>query len=178
MALDYFSIEQKIGVPDLTTIYETLEDGASVGMITKGYSPVLGDGTFILLAGVASLEVGDAVVYNSITGDVAHTIAASHKNTGFPVAFSLTANTGSTKYSWFQIQGNAIARSDDVVVANTPAYIKSTAGLVDDAVNAGGQILGARIATVKNATVNGHVLGADEFIISINYPHIQSGAVS
>lgn len=178
MAIDYFASEQRIGVPDLTTIYDALEEGAHIGMITRGYSPVLGDGTFILLKGVASLKVADAVIYNAVTGVVERTTDASHENTGAPVAFSLTANTDPTKYSWYQIQGNAVAQSDATVVAGAAVYIKTGAGLVDDAVNAGGQISGARIATVKAATVNGHTLGADELVVSIQYPAIQTGAAA
>ena len=174
---NFKTVDNRLGVQDLHTILDALPTGAYVGQVVRGYSPDLGDGTFILLAGVASNAKGSAVVFNGLTGAVALTLSGTHLNKGCPVAISLTANTSASKYSWYQIAGNAFVVSPATVAANAIVYMTTSAGLLDDASINGCQILGARTATATAATVGNTTLGAAEFIATLNNPTIQSGAV-
>ena len=174
---NFKAIDNRLGVQNLHDIMDALPNGAYVGQIVRGYSPDLGDGAFILLKGVASNTKGDAVVYNGLTGDVALTLSGTHLNKGFPVAISLAANTSTSKYSWYQIAGNAFAISAGTVAANAIVYLTTTAGLLDDTVVNGCHVLGARTATATAATVGNTTLGAAEFIVTLNNPTLQSGAI-
>lgn len=175
---NFKSIDNRLGVQDLHAILNELPNGAYVGQIVKGYSPDLGDGEFILLAGVASNAKGKAVVYNGVTGAVALAITTDHINKGYPVAISLTDNTNTGKYSWYQISGNASVLSGATVGAGAVVYLTSTAGLLDDAVVAGCQVLGARTAVATAGTVGSTTLGELEFIATLSRPTIQGGAAS
>lgn len=174
--INWRTISSRLGVVDLETIYDVLDFNAYIGQRVDGFSSVLGDGQFILLKGAANIEKGDFVTYNNLTGAVAPTFDGTDKNSGAPVAVAVVANTDPNKYSWYQVCGNAIAQSDGTVVANSPIYIKASTGLIDDSVNLGGQILGARSATAKAVEVNGHTLAANELVVTINSPAIQGGA--
>jgi len=63
------------------------------GTIVRAADPTYGEGEFIYLLGVASTAVGDAVTFNSATGQT--TRAAVGANKTLPVAFAMSANVAS-----------------------------------------------------------------------------------
>ena len=135
------------------------------GQIVKGFDPVYGMGEFILLKGVASTAVGSLVIYN--TTSYTTTLCPVTANLGQPVAVSMTANTSSSNWSWYQIEGVAIVAKSAVVLAANVAIAVSSTGKVG--ANASGkQILGARTAntaSVASATTTVQVI--------LNRPHLQ-----
>jgi hypothetical protein len=135
------------------------------GQIVKGFDPVYGMGEFILLKGVASTAVGSLVIYN--TTSYTTTLCPVTANLGQPVAVSMTANTSSSNWSWYQIEGVAIVAKSAVVLAANVAIAVSSTGKVG--ANASGkQILGARTAntaSVVSATTTVQVI--------LNRPHLQ-----
>jgi hypothetical protein len=135
------------------------------GQIVKGFDPTYGMGEFILLKGVASTAVGSLVIYN--TTSYTTTLCPVTANLGQPVAVSMTANTSSSNWSWYQIEGVAIVAKSAVVLAANVAIAVSSTGKVG--ANASGkQILGARTAntaSVASATTTVQVI--------LNRPHLQ-----
>jgi hypothetical protein len=148
-----------------------------VGAIRKFYDSTgkYGVGEFIYLPGVASLAVGDVVSYNlsaGVNGTTDATVVrwAGTANTGSPLAVAMTANTSSTTYSWYQIEGAAVINTSGTVAAGDSAYWSSTATL-KSAAAAGKQVLGA-IAFSANG-----VPAANQAVYTINRPHSQ-GAIT
>lgn len=111
---------------------------------------------YIYLCGVASCAVGSVVTFDE-TG----TPTLSVTGASGPVAISMSANTSSSTYSWFQVFGKGSALYNGSAVAGKPVYSAST-GKCDDAVVSGDQIDGAFVG----ATVSGAGLGD----ILLNYP--------
>ena len=135
------------------------------GQIVKGFDPVYGMGEFILLKGVASTAVGSLVIFN--TTSYTTTLCPVTANLGSPVAISMTANTSSSNWSWYQIEGVAIVAKSAVVLAANVAIAVSSTGKVG-ANSSGKQILGARTAntaSVASATTTVQVI--------LNRPHLQ-----
>jgi hypothetical protein len=135
------------------------------GQIVKGFDPVYGMGEFILLKGVASTAVGSLVIFN--TTNYTTTLCPVTANLGQPVAISMTANTSSSNWSWYQIEGVAIVAKSAVVLAANVAIAVSSTGKVG-ANSSGKQILGARTAntaSVASATTTVQVI--------LNRPHLQ-----
>ena len=135
------------------------------GQIVKGFDPVYGMGEFILLKGVASTAVGSLVIFN--TTNYTTTLCPVTANLGQPVAVSMTANTSSSNWSWYQIEGVAIVAKSAVVLAANVAIAVSSTGKVG-ANSSGKQILGARTAntaSVASATTTVQVI--------LNRPHLQ-----
>ena len=163
----------------LNEIFDIGENEIKIGDIINAIHPHLGHGCFIALCGVTGLESGRAVAYNAYTGVTTRTLISAHGNKGFPIAISLTNNTSASKLSWFQISGNAIALSPNaLMVADSSAYITATAGVLDDAVVVGAQIVNAYVATANIETLEGINLGSNRFILNINNPATQTGAAA
>lgn len=120
---------------------------------------------FIYLKGVASLAVGDAVVF-----DESGTSARLSTSTAVaqPVAVAMAANTSSSNYSWFQIYGLATVNAGTVAA---DAYLQSSAsaGAVDDTTTAGKTIVGA---TSASATASGQITAW------LNYPFYPNAALA
>ncbi len=122
-----------------------------VGSIVQAVDATLGTGEFIYLKGVSSTAVGSWVSYAAGTGATALTIASLK---GLPLAVSLTTNTTSTSYAWYQISGTANALGLTSITASSGfIFLTATPGSVDDASVAGDLIFAAK----KTATV--HVVG-------------------
>ena len=135
------------------------------GQIVKGFDPTYGMGEFILLKGVASTAVGSLVIYN--TTNYTTTLCPVTANLGQPVAISMTANTSSSNWSWYQIEGVAVVAKSAVVLAANVAIGVSSIGKVGASAS-GKQILGARTAntaSVASATTTVQVI--------LNRPHLQ-----
>ena len=130
-------------------ISDTVQNHA-LGTIVQANDPTYGAGEFIYLKGVASTAIGSAAVYNNSAGTTTLTVAASRG----PVGISMSANVAS-QYGWYQISGVASAVFAAAAVVETVLYATATGGSVDDAVVAGSQISGAKVA----ATVAGAGLG-------------------
>ncbi len=133
------------------------------GQIVKGFDPVYGMGEFILLKGVASTAVGSLVIFN--TTSYTTTLCPVTANLGSPVAISMTANTSSSNWSWYQIEGVAVVAKSAVGLASNVAIGVSSTGKVGTSAS-GKQILGAR-------TANSTVSATTTVQLILNRPHLQ-----
>lgn len=143
-----------------------------VGTIVKAYDTTLGYGEFIYLPGVASNFIGAIVSYDvaaaaANTGVV--TLATRTVSLGAPLAVSMAANTATTSFSWYQIEGPAVIKKTAVkVVPSAPMYLSGTAARATNVASAGFSILGLRstnAATVASATSTLNVI--------LDRPHMQ-----
>jgi hypothetical protein len=164
----------------LDSIFDSGDNNVKVGTVVEAEHDYLGYGQFIALKGVASLAIGDAVVYNPFSGVTERAVTASHGVKGIPIAISLAANTSTSKLSWFQIVGNAIANApNSALTTDTPIYLTSGAGVLDDAIVAGSQLINARSASASNVgSVGGIALASNQFVLALARAAVQSGAVS
>jgi hypothetical protein len=134
------------------------------GQVVKGFDPVYGMGEFILLKGVASTVVGSLVIFN--TTNYTTTLCPVTANLGSPVAISMTANTSSSNWSWYQIEGVAVvAKSTGLGLATNVALGVNSIGKVGTSAS-GKQILGAR-------TANSTVSATTTVQVILNRPHLQ-----
>ena len=133
------------------------------GQIVKGFDPVYGMGEFILLKGVASTAVGSLVIFN--TTSYTTTLCPVTANLGSPVAISMTANTSSSNWYWYQIEGVAVVAKSAVGLSNNVAIGVSSTGKVGTSAS-GKQILGAR-------TANSTVSATTTVQLILNRPHLQ-----
>ncbi len=150
-----------------TSITTTIPTPPNVlGQVCRAKDPTYGEGEFILLKGVGSTTVGSLVIYDGTT--YATTLCATTANQARPVAVSMAANTSATQFSWYQIEGTAIAaRTTGVKLNPTVAIGVSSTGKVGASAT-GKAILGARsanAATVASATTT--------VAIIISRPHLQ-----
>ena len=121
-----------------------------LGQIIQAEDASLGAGEFIYLKGVASTQVGSWVGYNGVTG--ATVLATANGN--YPLAVSMTTNTTTASYAWYQISGVATALGLTSITHSTGfLWLTGTPGSVDDASVIGDAIINAR----KTTTV--HVVG-------------------
>lgn len=137
---------------NLTAIYTSLPDGMTVGQVVEAKDPDNGYwGKFKLLAGVANTAVGLLVSYNAATGSTA--LAPTSGNSDRPLAVAMSANTSTTAYAWYQVEGPATVKKTAVAVApDVVLYLSATAGRVKVIQSAGLQILGARSANTATVT--------------------------
>lgn len=133
------------------------------GMIVLAQDPVLGDGEFILLAGVGSTTVGSPVVYNSPSFTTA--LAPVGTNLPQPIAFAMSANTSATAWGWYQIGGLAVAAKGSVSLLSNTAIGIQTIGLVNASFT-GMEVEGALVAALATIT-------ATTVQLLINRPHMQ-----
>lgn len=138
-----------------------------VGTIIRGFDPVLGEGEFIYLVGLAAMAAGDAVVYDLLpTGPVTtRLVENTFANSGRPVAFAVVPVLAG-QYGWFQIGGTAIVTA----IAGTVAGVMmahATTGSIANTANAGDQILGARVSSAVGTP------SAGKSYATLNRPHIQ-----
>lgn len=107
-----------------------------VGTIVRGFDATNGAGEFIYLAGVGALAIGSLVTWNPV--DKTTTIVPNTAKLGYPVAVSMTANTATTSYSWFQLSGAAaVLKSAAVISKLSRIAISATGGSVFGASTAG-----------------------------------------
>lgn len=121
-----------------------------LGMIVQAEDPTYGQGEFIYLKGVASTAVGSWVGYSPALGTSVLAVA----NGNYPLAVSMTTNTTTTSYAWYQISGVAQALGlTSITHSSGFLWLTSTAGSLDDASVIGDAVINAR----KTTTV--HVVG-------------------
>jgi hypothetical protein len=130
-------------------------------------------GQFILLPGVASLAAGDVVTwyYDAATAlpIVIRATSTTYANQGAPLAVSLTANTSTTSYSWYQIQGPAVVNNNGTWSgANARVSLTTTAGQLSTTMIAGSQLLNAR----SSSTIS--FVATNQAILEINNPTVQT----
>lgn len=104
-----------------------------LGTVVRATDITYGEGTFIYLVGVASTVAGDVVCYNSKTGGTVRAVAGGATSVG-SVAVAMSACTASL-YGWYALAGS-VPVTAATVLADTQAYLTSTAGSVDDAASA------------------------------------------
>lgn len=143
----------------------------TLGMICRAFDPTLGEGEFIVLAGVASTLVGSLVNYN--TASYTTTLMPNTANLAQPLAVAMSANVAATTFGWYQISGVAVIKKTAVKVnPNVVLYQSATAGRVMSTAASGKQLLGVRsanAATIASATSTINAI--------IDRPHMQ-GAVT
>lgn len=146
----YVPSESIPGVVAFTNIDLSAARVLQVGTIVRGFDATNGAGEFIYLAGVAALAVGSLVTWNPV--DKTTTLVTSTAKLGFPVAASMSANTTTTSYSWYQISGAASILKTAVVVSKLARIaISGTTGSIFGASTAGKFVMGA---VAVNSTVS------------------------
>jgi hypothetical protein len=137
------------------------------GQIVKAIDPTYGGGEFILLLGAASTIVGSLVRYNTVSFATTLVVNTAVQNT--PVAVSMSANTTTTSWSWYQIAGTAVlAKTAVIILPNVAVYISATAGKVKALASAGLQVCECKSQLATTASASGTVL------VTINRPGLQS----
>lgn len=139
----------------------------AVGTTAKFYDDTQGEGEFIYLPGVAFTVAGDAVEYDLAPGaqvTVRHSNATA-SNSGRSVAFATAAIVAGT-WGWYQIGGLVIANTVAGTVAGA-AMGTATVGSIGNTVDAGDQILNARISTAVGTPAAG------KSYATINRPFVQ-----
>lgn len=117
------------------------------GQIVEAYDGVFGTATFVLAYGVASLQIGDAVVFKAGWTTV-RTVAASRGLVGI----SMCANTDSTALSWFCIRGMCPVRAATMAI-DLPLYLTATAGSLSSSVTDNQGVAGASSVLAASGTV-------------------------
>lgn len=139
----------------------------AVGTIAKFYDDTQGEGEFIYLPGVASTAAGDLVEYDLAPAaqvTVRHSNATA-SNAGRPLAVATAATIAAT-FGWYQIGGVAIISTTAAQAAGN-VYGTATAGAVGNTLDAGDQILNARLSTATGTPA------ALKAYATINRPFVQ-----
>lgn len=122
----------------------------ALGTVVRAVDPTYGEAEFIYLKGVASTAVGSWVGFSPTLGTSVLAVA----NGNYPLAVSMTTNTTTTSYAWYQRTGIAQALGlTSITHSSGFLWLTSTAGSVDDASVIGDAVINAR----KTTTV--HVVG-------------------
>lgn len=109
-----------------------------------------GMGEFIYLPGIASVAVGEWVLYSA--DDWATSLLAA--NDIGPVAVAMAAIVAN-EFGWFQISGKAVGLALSGFADNADVYSTSTAGSVDDAVVAGDRVQNCKGASALDTPATG-----------------------
>lgn len=139
----------------------------SVGTIREFYEDTQGPCELIYLPGVAALTAGDLVVYDLTPGaqSVTRIVKDTFANTGRPVAVALAA-TLAGQFGWYQIGGVAIVNTTAAQAAGN-VFNTATTGAVGNTLDAGDQILNARLVTATG------VPAALKAYMMVNRPFVQ-----
>jgi hypothetical protein len=161
------SYNSGLGAPGFNLTDVDVVARVPVGTVIKGYDDVQGEGEFIYLPGAAAIAQGDVVLYDLAPGAqfITRHSNATGSNSGRNVAFAVVPVLAG-QFGWFQIGGVAIASA----VAGTVAGVmmgSATTGSVSNTVDAGDQILGARISTAVGVPL------ANKSYATINRPYVQ-----
>lgn len=135
------------------------------GTIVRAHDPSYGAGEFIYLKGVASTAVGDAVTYNSATGQTTRSAVGANKT--LPVGFAMSANVAS-QWGWYQIAG--IARATKAATISLAAGVAvgiKTVGRIS--VTGTGKELNGAVVTAVASAKTGVILVS----LVINRPRLQ-----
>ena len=121
-----------------------------LGQIIQAQDSTYGVGEFIYLKGVSSTVVGSWVGYSPALG----TSVLAAANGTYPLAVSMTTNTTTGSYAWYQISGVAQALGlTSITHSSGFLALSGTSGSLDDASIIGDHVFNAR----KTTTV--HVVG-------------------
>ena len=145
----YAPSENFQGLVSFTNVDASAARTLPVGLIVRGFDSTNGGGEFIYLAGVASNAVGSLVTWNAV--DKTTTLVPSTAKLGYPVAASMTANTATTSYSWYQIGGVASVLKGAVAISKGSRVAVSATATITGASTAGKFVMGAVAA---NSTVS------------------------
>ena len=121
----YYPLTGGIGVQAIAT--KSTTQYHQLGQIIQAYDSTYGVGEFIYLKGVASTVVGSWVGYDGLG---ISTLAVANGN--YPLAVSMTTNTTTGSYAWYQISGIAVAKNKTSLTAGF-LFLTSTGGSLDDA---------------------------------------------
>lgn len=119
-------------------------------------------GSYVYLAGAASLADGEWVTYQPGTWTAARLVAGAKGS----VAVATAAVSASTSYGWFLIIGTDTAVCESSIVSNANCYATATTGRVDDAIVKNDQVKGAK-TTAAGA-------GGGTATVVVNRPYIGS----
>jgi len=122
--------------PSLATVGQPTDIDSSA-LNPLGTINQIGANRYIYLRGCASVVAGDAVSYDEAflcTRLVASAIGG--------VAWALAAVVADN-YGWFQISGTVTGNAAAAFADNSKVFATATAGVIDDAVVAGDQVVGA-----------------------------------
>lgn len=128
-----------------------------LGLEVQAYDATYGVGIFRYCQGVSSTVVGSWV---GITGLGVTTLAVANGQYGLGVSMSTNTTTGS--YGWYQVKGVAVAKNLTSLTAGFLA-LTSTAGSLDDA-----SVIGD---TVFNAKTLGTMAVGLSNTFTLNYPY-------
>jgi hypothetical protein len=120
-----------------------------VGTTVKAVDPVLGEGEFIYLPGVASTVAGNAVIYDTYAKTTKLAVAGDRG----PVAVAMAATVAST-YGWYQVRGVATVKETGAT-AGANVYLTATAGVPSATTVAGDKIDGVRFKTADGTPAAG-----------------------
>lgn len=162
----FFPTENRLGLPnslgqiDSVATYTPATGTATnaqvqPGTIVRAQDPILGGGEFIYLPGCAGTVVGSLVSYDPVNLTTA-LVPITTKNLDLPVAVAMSANSTTTNYGWYQIEGAAVIKKTAVKVnPSVQLYGSATTGRVMPTAASGRQLMNARtvnLATVASAT--------------------------
>ena len=153
----------QIGDPVLTDTSTTQK--LPIGTVIRAKDATYGEGSFIYLPGVASTIVGSVVTYDlgNATTAGATTLVSGTSYVG-PVAVAMSANTATTSFGWYQIQGAAVVAVTGGSAGNL-VWTTSTAGKVSGTSVSNQRVQGAMIS--QSAASN-------TCIVDLNYPFIDA----
>lgn len=155
-----------VGIQAIDTTDTTQQH--TLGHRIRAKHTTYGEGEFIYLKGASSTAVGSWVTY--YPDDWSTTLLAA--NAIGAVAVSMSANSSSSNYGWYQIFGKAVGKALSGYVDNALVYATATAGSVDDAVVSGDRVKGAIGASALDTPSTGFA----EF--ELNYPLMDDGSAT
>lgn len=147
----YAFVDPKVGMQPIAATSTVQQH--PIGTRVKAYDPTFGEGEFIYLKGLASTDVGEAVIYDTYANTTKRGVAGDRG----PVSIAMSANVAN-QFGWYQIAGAAVVKVAAAFAANANVYWTATAGTPDDAVVAGDKIDGIRSKTAIDTPTAGYAV--------------------
>lgn len=159
----FYPTSPRMGLPPIGSITASVAGAypaVRAGEIIEAFDQTLGGGEFIFLRGVASTAIGSLVTYDTTNNTT--TLAPHTAHLAQPLAVATAANTVTTSYAWYQIEGVApIKKTAAKINPAVPIFLSATAGSISSTASAGLEVLNAitvNAATVASATATVNVL--------------------
>ena len=144
-----FNITSLLGASPIGSIDTTAK--FAVGTIVKATDNTgLGEAQFVYLPGVASTAVGLVVVYDLSAVTTTLGVAGSRG----PAAVATAANTATTSYAWYQVEGLATVKETGAT-AGANVYWTATAGTPSATTVSGDKVDGIRFKTADGTPAAG-----------------------
>jgi hypothetical protein len=164
------AIEPKSGCRAQTISVTSTTQNYPLGARCTARDPVLGDGEFIYMQGVASTALGDVVQLNP---DGTTTRAAGGTAVGH-IGVAMSANVAN-QFGWYCVKGRCLVTIAADISANLQMFL-AAAGVADDTVAATKLISGASIAESLNAGGSAivgttEVTAASQAVALLQYPY-------